>query len=343
MNHSPSTARAHAPPRPLDHPGRIRVLSAADVYRYLPVADCIDALEYAFSNAEGVQSFVGGAVAPAGTFHIKAALATSPIGQYFAAKLNANFPRNRERHGLPTIQGLLLLSSAFDGRPLAIMDSGSLTVVRTAAATGVVARYAAPPAARRCAIIGCGAQALAQLGALRAVRHIEFVSAFDVDAGALDAFAAAAGQQAGLTVEAAHSVEQCVRDADVIVTCTTARQPFLEVSHVRPGTFVAAVGADNRGKNEIAPALMARATVVVDDVQQCAEIGDLHHALVAGVMTRADVWGTVADVVRYKHVPAGRVTVFDSTGVPLEDVVAAAAVYGRAVADGSGASITLGS
>lgn len=327
----------------MNHLPDIRTLSAADVYRYLPVADCIDALGRAFSSAEGVQSFVGGVVTPAGTFHIKAALADSRTGQYFAAKLNANFPRNRERHGLPTIQGLLLLSSASDGRPLAIMDSASLTVVRTAAATGVVARYAAPPAARRCAVIGCGAQSLAQLEALRAVRPIDVAIAFDLDPGALDAFVAAASQQAGLTVEAAHSLDQCVRDADVIVTCTTARQPFLEVSHVRPGTFVAAVGADNPGKNEIAPALMARATVVVDDVQQCAEIGDLHHALVAGVMTWADVWGTVSDVVRQKHVPAGRITIFDSTGVPIEDVAAAAVVYERAVADGSGASVALGS
>lgn len=327
----------------MNHLPDIRTLSAADVYRYLPVADCIDALGRAFSSAEGVQSFVGGVVTPAGTFHIKAALADSRTGQYFAAKLNANFPRNRERHGLPTIQGLLLLSSASDGRPLAIMDSASLTVVRTAAATGVVARYAAPPDARRCAVIGCGAQSLAQLEALRAVRPIEVAIAFDLDPGALDAFVAAASQQAGLTVEAAHSLDQCVRDADVIVTCTTARQPFLEASHVQPGTFVAAVGADNPGKNEIAPALMARATVVVDDVQQCAEIGDLHHALVAGVMTRADVWGTVADVIRHKPMPAGRVTIFDSTGVPIEDVAAAAVVYERAVADGSGASVALGS
>ena len=327
----------------MNHLTGIRTLSAVDVYRYLPVADCIDVLERAFSSAEGVQSFVGGVVAPAGTFHIKAALAEWGTGQYFAAKLNANFPRNRERDGLPTIQGLLLLSSASDGRPLAIMDSASLTVVRTAAATAVVARYAALPAARRCAIIGCGAQALAQLEALRAVRPIEFVRAFDVDAGALDAFVASAGQQVGLTVEAAHSLDHCVRDADVIVTCTTARQPFLHLSHVRPGTFVAALGADNPQKNEIAPELMARATVVVDDVQQCAEIGDLHHALVAGVMTRADVWGTVSDVVRQKQVPAGRVTIFDSTGVPIEDAVAAAIVYERAVADGSGGGIALGS
>ncbi len=130
------------------------------------------------------------------------------------------------------------------------------------------------------------------------------------------------------------------------VTCTPSRAPFLLRDHVAPGTFVAAVGADSADKQELDPRLMAEAVVVVDVLDQCAAIGDLHHALEAGVLTRESVHAELADVVTGRK-PGRRsdqeITVFDSTGTALEDVAAAVVVYERALAAGRGLAVDLGS
>ncbi len=119
------------------------------------------------------------------------------------------------------------------------------------------------------------------------------------------------------------------------MTCTTSREPLLRPEHVRPGAFIAAVGADNPVKQELHPALMAVNKVVADVIEQCATIGDLHHAIVAGVMTASDVHAELGEVVAGKK--SGRtspeeITIFDSTGMALQDVAAAAWVYEKAVA-----------
>jgi ornithine cyclodeaminase/alanine dehydrogenase-like protein (mu-crystallin family) len=123
----------------------------------------------------------------------------------------------------------------------------------------------------------------------------------------------------------------------VIVTCTPSHEPLLDIDHVRPGTFLAGVGADNEEKHELAPSLLASATVVVDVLAQCERMGDLHHAIAAGVMTRDDVHAELGAVL-VGHAPGRRssdeVIVFDSTGMALQDVAAAAVVYERALAGG---------
>jgi ornithine cyclodeaminase/alanine dehydrogenase-like protein (mu-crystallin family) len=136
-----------------------------------------------------------------------------------------------------------------------------------------------------------------------------------------------------------------VRASDVVVTCTPARGPLFAAQDVRPGTFLAAVGADSHGKQELDPRILARAKVVVDSLDQCAELGELQHALAAGLVSRDGVHAELADVVDERkpgRTSAGEVTLFDSTGTALEDVAAAAAVYEKAVAAGRGARFAFG-
>jgi alanine dehydrogenase len=130
-----------------------------------------------------------------------------------------------------------------------------------------------------------------------------------------------------------------VRQSDICVTCTTSRQPLLGSDDVSPGTFIAAVGADNPQKQELHPSLMAASKIVCDILEQCAVMGDLHHALEAGVVTRANVYADLGEVVAGKK--PGResqeeITIFDSTGMALQDVAAAAFLYEKAQRDGSG-------
>jgi ornithine cyclodeaminase/alanine dehydrogenase len=130
-----------------------------------------------------------------------------------------------------------------------------------------------------------------------------------------------------------------IQKSDVCITCTTANEFFVSQEDVRPGTFIAAVGADNEHKQEIDPALIASAKVVADSLEQSCAIGDVHHAIARGLMRKEDVYAELCEIVAGHKI--GRdvddeIIVFDSTGVAIEDAVAAAAVYERALADGIG-------
>ena len=250
------------------------------------------------------------------------------IDDRFAAKINANFSGSQ-----PRIKGLVVLGDATDGRMLAVMDSIEITTLRTAAATAVAAKWLARRDARTALVIGCGNQGRAQLRAIRRVRPIEEVYAIDTSEDAARAFSRDTG---------ARIVDAPV-EADIVVTCTPARAPVLH--RAARGTFVAAVGADSSEKREIAADLMASAKVVTDVTEQCVAIGDLRHAIVEGRMTREDVHAELGDVVACRR--PGResddeVVVFDSTGMALQDVAAAALVYERALALGRGRTIEFG-
>jgi alanine dehydrogenase len=304
------------------------LLSRADVERLLTPAVCIAAVEDAFRrHALGETSPPGilGMHAGAGSFHLKAA----GLDGVFAAKLNANFPGNPAR-GLPTIQGVVIVSDAQDGRLLALMDSMAITALRTAAATAVAAKYLSRESSATLLICGCGAQAPAQLAALLAVRQPKRVLAYDQDP-------ARAARLAGATMVS--DLRKAVAQSDIVVTCTTARRYFITLDMVRPGAFIAAVGADHEDKQEIEPQLMARAKVVTDLTAQAAAIGDLHHAIGAGVMSSDGVHAQLGEVVA--GTKPGRehddeITLFDSTGTGLQDAAAALAVYRRAAHEGAG-------
>jgi alanine dehydrogenase len=323
------------------------VLTRGDVEALLGWDECIEAVEAAFRlHAEGRSLGPGvlGVRAPGGGFHIKAA--GLPRGRlYFAAKTNANFPENPRRHGLPAIQGVIVLCDAENGVPLAVMDSIEVTLRRTAAATAVAARLLARPDAAVAAVCGCGRQGRAQLRALARVLPLRRAYAYDADEGAARDYAREMAAALGLEVRPVRDHVEAVRDSDVCVTCTPSRCAFLLRAHVKPGTFVAAVGADSPDKQEIDPWLMAASVVVVDVLEQCAAIGDLHHALEAGVLTRDHVYAELADLVSGRK-PGRRspdeITVFDSTGTALQDVAAAALVYEKAAAAGVGLSVALG-
>jgi ornithine cyclodeaminase/alanine dehydrogenase-like protein (mu-crystallin family) len=150
----------------------------------------------------------------------------------------------------------------------------------------------------------------------------------------------------GLAIEVARDLDDAAQASDVIVTCTTSTAPFLRRGAIRPGTFIAAVGADSSGKSEVDPDLMAEALVVTDSTEQCAAMGDLHHAVAAGVLSVQDVHGELGEVVSGRlTIPerSDRIIVFDSTGMAIQDAAAAAFVYRRALRSGRGTMAALGS
>jgi alanine dehydrogenase len=311
------------------------VLGSEDVTRLLDMESCVAEVEKAFrARGEGrlARSSVAGLELTGGGLHAKlAVLQLSRV--YAAAKINANFPENPRIRGLPTIQGLVVLFDATSGVPLACMDSGTITAARTAAASAVAAKYLALPGASSVAFIGCGIQASSHALALGFVRPIRRVALFDSNRDAADKLARELSQSRQLEVTVADNLREATHAADIVVTSTPSRSAFLDDGDVNEGTFIAAVGADNEHKQEIAPALLRAGAVIVDDLDQCCRIGDLHHALDAGVMRRQDVRASLDQVVA--GMVAGRrdeqeIVIFDSTGVAIEDVAAAAIVYERA-------------
>lgn len=319
------------------------LLSRQDVERLLPPQACIAAVEDAFgrlARGEVPPPGILGMHAGDGSFHVKAGFLTLDR-PYFAAKLNANFPQNGPRHGLPTIQGAVILSDAANGVPLAIMDSMSITALRTAAATAVAAKYLARRECETALICGCGGQAAAQVRALITMRKPHVVWAYDQDKVRAARFAASLGQELGIDMRPSATLEDAVAASQIVITCTTSRRFFITQDMVRPGTFIAAVGADHEEKQEIEPRLLAEAKLVTDVTDQACQIGDLHHAIAAGVMTRKSVHAELGEVVaglKPGRVRDDEIIVFDSTGTGLQDVAAAIATYRRAVDENAGSA-----
>ena len=324
------------------------VLTRRDVAALISLEECIDAVEDAFRrHAEGgtIGPGILGVAAKDGGFHIKAAglLGHRPGESFFAAKINGNFFRNPERFGMPAIQGIVLLCDGENGRPLALMDSIEITILRTGAATAVAAKYLARADARVVTICGCGNQGRVQLAALARVRPVERVFAFDRDGRRAEEFAREMSARIGIAIEAVRDLPRAVRHSDICVTCTPSREPLLRSGDVAPGTLLAAVGSDSPEKQELDPALLASSVVVADVLDQCAEIGELHHALEHGLMTKSQVHAELSDVVggaKTGRTSPEEIIVFDSTGTALEDVAAAALVYTKALAAGKGTFVS---
>lgn len=320
--------------QPSDGPGSL-ILTRHDVAALLGVVDCQAAVEEAFRRhglGLVVPPRVLGFSVGEGGFHIKVATYGEEGSEVFVAKTNANFPGNPAR-GLPTVQGVIQVFDSRSGEVLAIMDSIEVTALRTAAATAVAASYLARPDAATMTIAGCGTQGRAHARALAAVRALEHAFLWDADPRASERMAAELGPEAGMRLTVIGELSDAVQRSDIVVTCTPSTRFLVGPECVAPGTFIAGVGVDTEEKRELDPGLLARSAVVVDILEQCAAIGDLHHALDAGAMTRQDVYAELGEIVAGRK--PGRTArdetfVFDSTGMALQDAAVAVVVLERA-------------
>lgn len=321
-------------------PAGTLLLTRSEIARLLSLEECIAAVEQAFRlHAEGKSLTPGVLSIPSseGAFHTKAA--GLELGRtYFAAKTNGNFFLNRKRFGLPNIQGIILLCDGTTGTPLALLDSIEITILRTGAATAVASKHLALPDSAAVTICGCGNQGRVQLRALARVRGLERVYAYDLDTGQAEAFAQELSRELEVEIRVVRNPGPALRQSTIGVTCTPSRRYFLTREDVGPGTFLAAVGADDPTKQELEPELVAASKIVVDSLDQCARIGELHHALAEGLLATEAIHAELAEVVAGRK--PGRTSreetiIFDSTGVALEDVAAAAAVYEKALRSGS--------
>ena len=171
------------------------------------------------------------------------------------------------------------------------------------------------------------------LSALSAGLVLKTVFAFDVNHDVAQKMAQEMSNELNLKIEAVTDLSHAIQSSDVCITCTPSQEFFVHRQDVRHGTFIAAVGADNEHKQEIDPALMASAKVVADSVEQVSTIGDSHHAISKGLMTRQQIYAELAEIVagnKPGRTSDEEIIIFDSTGVAIEDAITAAAVYEKA-------------
>jgi len=248
----------------------------------------------------------------------------------FAIKVSPGF-FNNPALGLPSLNGLMLVLSARTGLTEAVLlDNGYLTAVRTAAAGAVAARWLARKGARRVAVIGAGEQARLQLEALRLVREIDQVTVWARDMERARRFAK--GLQ-GIRGEVAASVHEALALADIAITTTPSRRPLIHAEDLHPGLHITAMGSDAEHKNELAPAVLVAGRYVCDRLQQTRILGELHHAIEAGVIAKDAGFAELGHVIAGSR--PGRahdedITICDLTGTGAQDTAIAALALQRA-------------
>jgi alanine dehydrogenase len=261
-----------------------------------------------------------------------------------AVKLVNSHPRNLEQ-GLPTVVATTLLFDPATGLPRAVIDATWLTGLRTGAAGGVAAKWMARPDARIVGLIGAGVQARFQLEALSGVLELEEVRVCDLRREVARRLAQEMGERLkGVRFRVVDRDEEAVRGVDLLVTTTPSRRPVVMREWVSPGLHINAIGADAPGKQELDPAILRDARVVVDDMEQACHSGEVNVPLREGRLKREDIYGELGElVVGQKAGRAGpdEITVFDSTGLAVQDLVVAELVFNRALKEGRGVEVDL--
>ncbi|MBU2618000.1 MAG: alanine dehydrogenase, partial [Euryarchaeota archaeon] len=256
-------------------------------------------------------------------------------------KIVSSHPNNPKK-GLPTVMVVIILNDPKTGEPMAIMDGKYITDMRTGATGGIAAKYLARKDSRVVGMIGSGAQAKTQLLALAEVITIDKVKVSSRTKSHAIRFTEEMSRTLDLNIVPTDSNEEAVRNSDIVVTTTPSRKPIVMSDWISDGMHINAIGADAPGKRELDADILLRSKIVVDDWKQASHGGEINIPLSKGIISKEDVHGELGEIVAGKKV--GRendeeVTVFDSTGLAIQDVSTAYLVYRKAEVEGRGSKI----
>jgi len=251
-------------------------------------------------------------------------------------------PNNPSKYGLPTVLATIVLFDPETGAPISIMDGTRITAMRTAAASGIAVKYLARKDAKVLGVIGAGYQSVFQLEALKEVMKIESVKIFDMIEKKAEDLAAMAKRKFGLNARKVATAEEAVRGSDVVVTVTPTRTPITKSEWVAKGMHLNAIGADAPGKEELEAGILSRAKIVIDDWEQASHSGEINVPLSKGMITRANIYAEIGEIVagaKPGRVSEDEITVFDTTGLAIQDVITAWRAYEVAEQKGIGQEI----
>lgn len=332
------------------------ILSAADVRSLLSMREAVRAVELAFADHASGNALMPPKVylsldAYGGDFrampsYVGPGADVGPDGAPIADALPAaagvkwvnSHPDNPKRHGLPSVMGVYILSDPATALPLAILDATILTAARTGAAAAVASRHLGKPGPKTLGFVGSGVQARWMLSAHRALFGDDAfeVVVSDVDARAADTFARESRGRAASVEEAS--------GCDIVCASTPGRGPAVRREWLRPGAHVNAMGADAPGKQELEAQILTDAVVVIDEHHQAVHSGEVNVPIARGLYHEAQIFATLGEIVSgqkrlARH--AGTITVFDSTGLAVQDVALARVLYAAAKARGVGTPVAL--
>jgi len=326
----------------------VLLLSEPEIRKMMGPAEALPAVRDAFIRMARGEAVLPGVIhldipKSGAEVHVKGAHLHG--SRFFTVKVASGSYANPDR-GLPTGSGIVLVFDATTGFPQAVLfDNGYLTDLRTGAAGALAADLLAKREVDRVGFVGVGTQARFQLEALLGVRTPGRVIAFGRSEGKADRFAQEMEKRHDIRVDLAKTVEQAVRGSDVVITVTPSREPLVRAEWVLPGTHITAVGADGPDKQELDVAVLEKADkVVADRLEQCVRLGEIHHAIEAGVFRPTDVYAELGEIAAGKK--PGRttdreITVADLTGVGVQDAALAELVVGAAARQRAGKTLDL--
>jgi alanine dehydrogenase len=236
-------------------------------------------------------------------------------------------PQNPSR-GLPTVMAIMIYNDPKTGYPLSVMDATDITAYRTGATAAIASKYLARRDSRTLGIIGAGRQAYTQIDAHLQLFDLKLIKVFDRSREATQKLI---GSFPG------YYLKECLLEetaaCDIVCTLTPAREPFLKKEWIKKGTHINAVGADAAGKEELEPAILRKAMVVVDDTRQASAAGEINVPITKGLFTVEEIYGTLGEIIvgrQQSRKDNDAITVFDSTGLAIEDVAVAKLIYEKA-------------
>ena len=308
----------------------MKIISLEQIKEVLPSIDLIPAIEAgfaAYSAGRAVVPPVGELLLDRGDVHIKYGYLKED--KYYVVKIASGFYDN-PKLGIPSGNGMMLLFDQQTGEPASILlDEGYLTDLRTAVAGAIAAKYLAPRNVQRIGIVGTGVQARLQLQYLASVTECRDVVVYGRGEEQLSRYEGEMNEH-GFTVEVTKDSADVLNACNLIVTTTPSTTPLLEATSVRAGTHITAVGSDTPLKQELDPAILQKADLVVaDSIPQCLERGEIHKAIESGHISR-DELAELGDIVagnRAGRMSEEQITVADLTGVAVQDIKIAEAVY----------------
>jgi alanine dehydrogenase len=253
-------------------------------------------------------------------------------------------PNNPQKHQKPVVMATIVLIDPLTGAPLAIIGGTTITGMRTGAIGGIATKYLARKSSTSLGLVGAGTQARTQFSAISTILPLEEVRIYDKFPNKVHTFIEYFQPLYDITFIPCDHLEDCVKDTDVISTITPVSTPIVMNNWISSGTHINAIGADAPGKEELDPKILQRAKIVVDDYEQATHSGEINVPLAQGYLTLDNIHGELSEVVAHKIVgreSSGEITVFDSTGLSLQDIATASVVFERAKQSNHGQWIQL--
>jgi alanine dehydrogenase len=263
-----------------------------------------------------------------------------------SVKIVNSHPENPKKFGMPTVSATVVLLDPRNGALLSIMGGKNITAMRTAAAGGIAAKYLANRNSKTASFIGAGVQARAQLlGLLLVFPNLEEIRVCDISPKAAEAFASEAKSKAAqCRIVVVGNEAEAVHEADIVVTTTPSKKPLVFDAWVSEGTHFNCMGADAPLKEELDPAILKRAKIVVDDWKQAAHSGEINVPLSKGILSEKDVWAELGEIIagtKPARTSNKEITVFDSTGLAIQDAATVELVYKKAMSRKAGCFINI--